>query len=824
MAAYRTFASPESQNWLKQWRAVFITRKAILPSVKTKSSHLHTDILQKASNEQTCSLDHGRISDNKPIPCRYHEKLRNEIIAIHKRTKPSWRNASTDKWLDSFDVAKLFMQSAGYEDKSSFDEIDFNGLAAFIYNCGKFTSTVEKLSDEARNFVNKIRHMPDLCSKALTYQATTECIDSMLKLLNDPDFQGDPEILEAIKQLDETQTIDPKADWLKYIIEDTTIKGVQEITELACAKEGNYSERASEIKGDIEKLNDMLMSSIREQGESVINDIKKSSDNSLAQLDLCVVNAKNILNETIEEGIFKLKDTIEKGKNELSKKQKKESEEMEKLKKSKAKSDLHQQLLNYYQTKSLTMNVRLDIDAEDIYEKPKLIFKNRKGKNGKVEDIKIQEINHMFLNENGTMAKTVFVVGEPGQGKSSLCKKIVHDWCELHKNGNKKRKKDNILGQFGFLFYIRLREAADQCKIKDMILLCLIERIHSDNKESRELLTEILKSECCLLLLDGLDEWTHCSKCNSDERIPHVETSWVNCTTLITTRPYKLTELKVKRSQFGNHVQLEGVLSPEELVRRILEELEKYKEENRPNTCVKELIGKGLWHFSGIPIVLVQIVWLWYRDQLKANMSLTEVYKKIIEERWSEMNDKNKIEENDIPEEFLDSLSKLAFNKLFSPNKDDTIVFGIPKDQLEKKYQRLSLESGIMSCSSKIGERFASFQFLHKTLQEYLSALYLAKSSRSDLIKHCQHVQEVYSHNRREGVLSMRQMFLFLCGMNITAVEVFSKTLNEVFTYGFSDNEAVAFQHMILQGYEEAERSGHAGAELCLRHITLGQE
>ncbi|XP_052763497.1 uncharacterized protein LOC128205684 [Mya arenaria] len=203
-------------------------------------------------------------------------------------------------------------------------------------------------------------------------------------------------------------------------------------------------------------------------------------------------------------------------------------------------------------------------------------------------------------------------------------------------------------------------------------------------------------------------------------------------------------------------------------------------------------------------------------------MSLTEVYKKIIEERWSEMNDKNKIEENDIPEEFLDSLSKLAFNKLFSPNEDDTIVFGIPKDQLEKKYQRLSLESGIMSCSSKIGERFVSFQFLHKTLQEYLSALYLAKSSRSDLIKHCQHVQEVYSHSRREGVLSMRQMFLFLCGMNITAVEVFSKTLNEVFTYGFSENKAVALQDMILQGYDEAERSGHAGAKLCLQHVTLG--
>ncbi|XP_052790895.1 uncharacterized protein LOC128224849 isoform X2 [Mya arenaria] len=895
MAAYRTFVTPEPQNWLKQWRAVFITRKVILPSVKTKSSHLHTDILQEASNEQTCPLDHGRISDRQQIPCRYHEKLRNEIKAIHKRKKPSWGNASTDKWRDSFPIAKLFMQSAGYDDKSSFDEIDFNGLAAFMYNCGKYTHTVETLSDEARKFVSKIRHMPDLCSKALTDQATTECIDSMLALLNDPDFQGDPEILEAIKQLDElkTKSIDPYSELLKYIIEDTTIRGVQEITKYASSKEGKYSERASEIKGDIEKLSDLLMSSIEEQGESIIYDIMETSKKSLAQLDSCVINAKNILIEATEEGIFKLtdtaekaithgidelkettldakrgleiktgrgiqtledstvagrdeliktticgtvelKDTFERAKNDMSEfigceKQKiiYEREEQRESKLKKAKSDLHQQLLNYYQATSVTMNVRLDIDAavEDIYEKPKLILKNRKDKDGKMEDKEISEMNDMFLSENGTMAKTVFVVGEPGRGKSSLCKKIVHRWCELKKDGNEKTKKDNLLSQFGFLFYIRLREAADQCKIKDMILLCLIERIHSDDKESSELLTEILKSECCLLLLDGLDEWTHCSKCNRDERIPHVEASWMNCTTLITTRPYKLAELKLNPSQRGNHMQLEGVKSPEKLVSRILKELEKYGGK-RPHTCVEDLKMKGLWHFKDDPIVLVHIVWLWFRDHLNVNMCLSEVYKKIIEERWAEMNDKKKMEENELPEEFLDSLSKLAFNKLFSANEDESIVFCIAKDQLERKCHQSSLESGIMSCSSKIGERLPFYQFLHKSLQEYLSALYLAKGSKSDLLKHCQHVQEVYRKYRREGVLSMRQVFLFLCSMDINASKVFSKSLNELLTdqferNGFSDKETIAFQDMILQGYEEAERGGHAGAEFCLQHVGI---
>ncbi|XP_052782763.1 uncharacterized protein LOC128218977 [Mya arenaria] len=319
MASKRAFDSTEYQNWLRQWRAVFATRRALLPSVKSKASHLHNGILQKASNEQTCSSDHGDIYDRQPIPCRFHEKLRNEIKVLHTRKKPSWRNASTDTWQDSFDVAKLFMQPAGYDDKSSFDEIDFNGLAAFIYNCGQYTSTVKTLSDEARKYVNKIRHMPDLCSSALTDQATTECIDSMLALLNDPDFQGDPDILEARKQLDKlkTQIEEPSSALLKYIIEATVLRGVQDITEFASAKEGEWSEKASAIKGDFERLGDVLTSSLQEHGKSASDDIKNSFENARAKLDSCIENAKKILIQATKEEIIKLEDAAKSGKLEL---------------------------------------------------------------------------------------------------------------------------------------------------------------------------------------------------------------------------------------------------------------------------------------------------------------------------------------------------------------------------------------------------------------------------------------------------------------------------------------------------------------------------
>ncbi|XP_052785919.1 uncharacterized protein LOC128221360 [Mya arenaria] len=880
MEAKRDFNSPESRNWLKQWQAVFITRRALIPCVKSEATRLHNGILQKASIEQTCSTDHGHVSNQLTIHCRFHEKLRQEIKIIHKRTNPSWRNASTDTWRDSpFAVAKLFMQSSGYDDKSSFDEIDFNGLAACMYNCGRFKHTLETLTDEARKYVNKIRHMPDVCSSALTDQATTECIDSMIAVLNDPYFQGDPEILKARKQLDELKTRcqDPNPDLLNYIIEDAAIRGVQNVLDLASAKESEWRDHANEIKDDIEKLGGIAMSSLGKQEESAINDIKQTFEDALAKMDSCIDNANKSMIETTEESIFSLKNSAQSeklkleeatmhgireqqettldGKRELNltaKKEKRkfkktcesatknikeiaksesnkltrgEGEEQRKSKLTKAKSDLKKLLLNHYQETSVRINVRLDIDAavEDIYEKPKLLLKNKKDKDGNIKDEEISEIHQMFLSDNDTMVKTVFVEGEPGYGKSILCKKIVHSWCKFKHGVNEEKRKDNPLSQFEFLFYVKLREFEDQCKIKDIIFQFIIEQIQSEYTGLNELLTDVLRSDHCLLLLDGLDEWKHCSECKRIERIPHVETCWVNCTTFITTRPYKLAELKLNRSQLGNHVQLQGLQLPTELVRKILVELDKDQVEISSETCVKDLDKKGLWHFRDVPIVLVNIVWLWFRNKLQDNMSLSEVFRVIIDERWYEMCEKKNIEAEEPPIKFLNSVSELAFHQLFSASKDESIVFQIKGDQYD--YIRDSLESGIMSCSKKSGERSAYYQFLHKTLQEYFAALYLAKHT-SDLSRDIQHILNVYMDNRKEDVFSLGQMFKFLCGLSVHAAEQFSKILNELFTEycergSYSMEIATTFQDMIYRGYEEAGRSGHSGMDLYLQHIAL---
>ncbi|XP_052797932.1 uncharacterized protein LOC128229999 [Mya arenaria] len=970
---------PESRNWLKQWRAVFVTRQAILPTVSTEATQLHGDILHKAQ-VPACTTCSFRDVQNRRLRCHYHTVFRGELVNEHAYGLAkgidalTLKNTKAENWIHSpWEIAKVFMPPAGYENKTTIEETDFNGIAGFIINCKRFQGKITgSICEKAREVVNHIRHMPDSCSSALTDQATTECIDKLLTLLNESALQTRSEVLQACRELDELKTADISKDVhaCKYICQElhdefqqrlagiemklqTTVIDTESAKEYICTESKNLKEELAALEHfsdnamhDLLGTKDNILLSFNEERRRIMDRITLLEQKAAENIEQSVTEGKRTLERHVKEERRQASDHIEQsvadGKRTLERHVKEErrqasehieqsvtdgkrtieiyvreerrqaaehieqsvtdgkrtlethvqeeakqasdhieqsatdgkrtieiyvreerrqatehielavtdgkrtledqterlvkqlrKEEVEHLEEKK--NDLKEKLINHYKTNSVRTNVRLDIDAavEDIYETPKLILKNKKNKDGKFEDEDISEINKMFQIDNGKMAKKIFVEGGPGSGKSVLCIKIVNDWCKLKEDDTKETQKDNMLSQIEFLFYIRLREVENQCKVKEMILQCLIELIQSDENGSNELLTEILKSEHCLLLLDGLDEWTHRTECKLDERIPHVESSWLHCTTLITTRPYKLAELKVSNAKLGKHVQLQGVQSPEKLVRRILGELGRsHQVEGDTDTCVNDIELKGLWHFSDVPIMLVHIVWLWHRGKLKDKMTLYSVYRKIMKERWCEMCEKKHIQEKELPKDFLYGLGELAFQKLFSAREDESIVFKIKGSQLEKfgQYKQTSLESGIISCTNRAGERSASFQFLHKTIQEYLSAWYLANCG-SDLSEMCKHIQTVYLHNRSESVTSLSEMFLFLCSVNKTAAEVFSKTLNELFTKhcerdGYSADTTCEFQNMILRGYDEAEKSGHSSTdlELCLQHIVFDDE
>ncbi|XP_052797549.1 uncharacterized protein LOC128229761 isoform X2 [Mya arenaria] len=475
------------------------------------------------------------------------------------------------------------------------------------------------------------------------------------------------------------------------------------------------------------------------------------------------------------------------------------------------------QLVEYYNKCASKMTCLLDIDEtiDDIYEKPKLTLK--KTEKGTTTETNIPEVSQLFSTSDGPMAEKIIVEGEPGTGKTSLCKKIVDDWRKVNEKGEQEPIKSN-LSKFEFVFYIILCHVNTESEIKAMIVKHILKKIDSDYENEHSLLGEILKSEHCLLLLDGLDEWRG--------KMPHVETSWRKCTLLITTRPYKLAELKVIPMQVGKHVKLKGVQNPEKLVLKVIRKLEEFHKTNKdPESCIKDLQDKQLWHFSKkIPVVLVHSVWLWQKSKLRENMSLSTIYREIIDERWNEMCDKENHYTD--PQALYEVLSAIALNKLLTKHEDESLVFNIDGIQLEKftQYKDASLKSGILSAINVPGERVPKYQFIHKTFQEYLAAVFLS-SRGSALSASCEHVKRIYLDHRNESVFALSQLFLFLCSLNPDAATEFSKVLNELFTENCekegSAEEARTFQQMILRGYEEAERNGHIGAEFCLQHIVL---
>ncbi|XP_052787289.1 uncharacterized protein LOC128222353 [Mya arenaria] len=840
------FDSPEAQNWLRQYLAVFITRKVILPAVKSKAVDLHKDILGRLP-APVCSQDHGIKKGGSKLSCKFHDAFLVEIKSLHTK-RPSWENAKTDTWHnDAFSIAKLFMQPSGYAEKNDFDQIDFNGIAAFMVNCTRFATTVQTSSDQARASINKLRHMPDKCSSALTDQATTECIDNLSTLLKDPTLNIGQDAQEALKQLDELKTILPELheDHWKSIIEDIATKCLQDIHDLCKDEKVSWLTEADKKRADFQSLGDSILSKLGSRGENALGDIKKTLEvsqetiaNSIKDgikiIEKHIVEGKRMIIETTEIGVGKLVKITETGERNIEEKIKREIDAKMKLNEKSGnltKADLKKELFKLYNKNASTLCIRLDIDKAvgKVYEDPKFTFKE------KDKEYDLSEVNYIFRNKDGTMAKTIFVEGEPGSGKSSLCKMIVHEWCETKRDGRKEVKGRELLSQFEFVFYIILREAKKICQVKEMIFENIINRIGFDKRSTEELLDDVLKSNACLLLLDGLDEWMHPETCPDDERIPHVKTKWENCTILITTRPYKMAELKISQSQIGKHVMLKGVSNPERLVEKVVSSLNEMYDIGRSQgpkssrlplnheICIKEIRDKELLHFSECPIVLVHIVWDWYKGKLLVDMKQSELYSTLLHERWLESCGKRNPDDGSIYRNMINALSKIAFEKLFAKDEHNSIVFEIDEEKYTKfdRQKSASLESGILFRTNVPGDS-PQYYFLHKTFQEYLAALYLSEH----IAKGCLYIKDKYKHTTNDSGISLYQVFLFLCGLNKKAAKKLSKIMNKLFT-NFCDRNCYSWrgsrmlQDKILQGRMELERSDNSGRKLCLQHIYI---
>ncbi|KAH3780473.1 hypothetical protein DPMN_158288 [Dreissena polymorpha] len=507
-------------------------------------------------------------------------------------------------------------------------------------------------------------------------------------------------------------------------------------------------------------------------------------------------------------------------------------------------------LTKYYRKRFCHINIfPLDDWAEekllDIYMPPNIQLMAKERGYFKKTGEQILKYKNIFLSDTEPNQQ-IFIQGEAGYGKSTFLAKLVMDWCTITSeqsadttlpiddnitrfSSNTQMRYSNVfddltsLKDFTYVFHVTLRESVGQFEIEKMINTQIVDSIYSSDEDRGKayiLLNEIMKRERCLVLLDGLDEWIGTG---DHHNLPTLADVHSLCVLLITTRPWKMTEAKILDSQICKLLQLDGVNNVLEVSRTILGRRKDFKSRqdlDKKQSEFESYVRKfGLLEHLYSPMMCCLIVHSWAKGTALKG-SRCEKYSLLLECLFKKANSEtNEFQEppfrcftetqNIQPNiEHLNRLAEAAFYLLFSDTQEKSLVFTITDlkkfnlGQLDP--ENFAIKSGILSATRKAPalRSSSSFTFIHKSIQEFLAAYHIACNTNL--------IDDVISGflNRHKGAyLGISQMFIFLCGLNMSAANKLSGMMDE-HDVGCFHFERPIFRselvNIILAGYREA--------------------
>ncbi|KAH3802516.1 hypothetical protein DPMN_156194 [Dreissena polymorpha] len=450
-------------------------------------------------------------------------------------------------------------------------------------------------------------------------------------------------------------------------------------------------------------------------------------------------------------------------------------------------------------------------------------------------------------------------------GKTTFLTELALDWCDavsVHNPDHKPTFSDvDTLKKFQFLFQISLRDATDQREVIEMIKTQIIHMIYTDAKREEivKLLPQIMERESCIVTLDGLNEWVdRLNKCV----IPFLAQCHIKCVSVITSRPWKMADERIKDSEINSLIEIEGIIDSEKLAKKIIHSLQtgNVKTHTEFMTYVNE---RQLSHFLTSPWRLTMLVNLWMN--YKVSGSLCELNCILIDILFKNANARKgyfqkggsfqclsntRFIQQQI--DIFDALAKAAFYLTFSFNKSLLFTERELLNYISDVQLEFCLNAGVLTkrYMSYEADEDVQFSFVHETVQEFLAAYHIAKSNL-DCITHFQ-IESKYN------VLEMSEIIIFLCGLdckkanqllNMLADVKFLNDINHglsMYVKHFLDSEdalafqtdnntkryilksnntemkhaarcfalSVLFQRMIIAGYKEAKASGEK--DICL--------
>ena len=463
--------------------------------------------------------------------------------------------------------------------------------------------------------------------------------------------------------------------------------------------------------------------------------------------------------------------------------------------------------------------------------------------------------NDLFYKEGVPQKKTI-LLGEPGAGKTTFLKHLTDVWC----NPTSKRQFDDVdvFQEYPFLFHISCRFAGKNETILDMIKHQLF-----DDEEMKDIACNVLKhfSNGCLILIDGFDELQRSALAETGKRgditgLPSL-IGVQNCVLIITSRPWKFFSIPKDEQEKFSRMELDGIKNVEELVEILFRKHQVPDPAKTSSNFFVEIYKREMNKLIKYPLMLIFAIDVWVQNMSlpksvclcyinmiklslersqtkceKANMDNTNIVENLLNSSKSE---------ESLPHVFSNfkcvqrhaglflSLGHLASDFLLGL-KEQMLVF--QKDDCEK--YKISEDDGSLKLCLDLGlltklestvrgiKQKETFQFCHKTFQEFFAALWL---SRKYTVEDSQEKLNLHACMETDkDLLNYSVLLNFLCGFNPEAGTHFWTYIAQKDINLYYHSEVERIQNLVLNTVKEAhECCDYQGERVyyCIPHAYI---
>ena len=501
---------------------------------------------------------------------------------------------------------------------------------------------------------------------------------------------------------------------------------------------------------------------------------------------------------------------------------------------------IHRKTLQHFPLNPLQPSTRIPFEMfnSPLKIKEDLEFKRKTYKAAKGREYKDMTDPSELFEVDGRPAENIYMLGEAGRGKTGQCYQLIHHWVEARKAQKGSKKLSNwqkALLVFDFLFFVSLRHIGQTMhSVIEMICSGVMKTFPQYHETIRQILTSGMHTRKILIVIDGLDE---------RKGEVEIDVNMSRCTVLRTSRHWKFYDLAPDINDLDRVVEVCGLddYGREQIIEKVLvnyfgidEKLTECK--TKVGEIAKATRDKKYNSIMDIPLLLTAFVHLW-QTNTSIQESMTGFYAALLNLliKLAFMNKRvSKIPAIQQPMKKIDYpsfmtkqkklsdhlqtlvlIGKVAFEDLVFGNqqnkydeteehkdkqKERTLQLVFEKDKLSDKMTpdvlTFALEVGLLSQSSAPGsfdDENVSINFFHKTVEEFLAALYIVCSNKVSVNSF------LLACSSTKYLMELSNVLMFLVGLQPSLGYKISKHIARI---ADSDAEIVRYR----QGFHEDQR------------------